>query len=308
MVKVKCDLTEKIFGRLKVLGQAEDYISPLGRHMAQWLCQCSCGSKPIVVQGASLTRGVTKSCGCLHKERCAELGKSRKKSNIYDLSGDYGIGWTSNKNNEFYFDLKDYDLIKDYCWYERVERGGYNPLVAYDPNTRKHIKMTAILGCKNYDHINKNPLDNRRSNLRHATISQNGMNVNLRTNNTSGITGVCWHKSKEKWFAYIEIENNRINLGYFSDFNEAVKARLRAEQKYYQEFAPQQHLYEKYGLLEVQSQREGHLFVCSHCLCAIEAHEGNQIYREWGVDPDDERQSKCDWCEESGFCTLNEIL
>lgn len=50
------------------------------------------------------------------------------------------------------------------------------------------------------------------------------------------------------------------------------------------------------------------LWICNHCLCAIEAHEGNQIYREWDVDPDDERQSKCDWCEESGFCTLNEII
>ena len=50
------------------------------------------------------------------------------------------------------------------------------------------------------------------------------------------------------------------------------------------------------------------LWVCNRCLCAIEAHEGKQIHREWDVDPDDERQSKCDWCEESGFCTLNEIL
>ena len=51
-----------------------------------------------------------------------------------------------------------------------------------------------------------------------------------------------------------------------------------------------------------------HLWVCNRCLCAIEAHEGKQIHREWDVDPDDERQSKCDWCEETGFCTLNEIL
>ena len=50
------------------------------------------------------------------------------------------------------------------------------------------------------------------------------------------------------------------------------------------------------------------IWVCNHCLCAIEAHEGNQIYREWGVDPDDERRSKCDWCENSGYCTLYEIL
>ena len=36
--------------------------------------------------------------------------------------------------------------------------------------------------------------------------------------------------------------------------------------------------------------------------------EGYLPHREWDVDPDDEDQSKCDWCEESGFCTLNEIL
>ena len=51
-----------------------------------------------------------------------------------------------------------------------------------------------------------------------------------------------------------------------------------------------------------------HLWICDRCLCAIEAHEGKQIHREWDVDPDDEHQSKCDWCEETGFCTLNEIL
>lgn len=313
MIKVKKDLTGRTFGRLTVLRQVEDYISPSGEHKAQWLCQCACGSNPIVVQGRSLTRGLTKSCGCLKKERGVELGKSSKKSNIYDLSGDYGVGWASNTNNEFYFDLEDYDRIKDYCWYERIEKGGYNPLVAYDPNTRKHIKMTAILGCKNYDHINKNPLDNRRNNLRAATISQNGMNSNIQTNNTSGITGVCWHKSKEKWTAYIYLNKHHINLGYFSNFSEAVKVRLRAEQKYYGEFAPQKHLYEQYGVLEEQSQRADHLWVCSHCLMAIESHEGRQVTLRHDIDLEYDEEnfdkaSKCDWCGEEGHDTLYELV
>lgn len=51
-----------------------------------------------------------------------------------------------------------------------------------------------------------------------------------------------------------------------------------------------------------------HLWVCDHCLCAIESREGCLPHCEWDVDPDDEDQSKCDWCEETGFCTLNEIL
>ena len=38
--------------------------------------------------------------------------------NKYDLSGEYGIGWTHNTEHEFYFDLEDYDIIKYYCWYD----------------------------------------------------------------------------------------------------------------------------------------------------------------------------------------------
>ena len=41
--------------------------------------------------------------------------------------------------------------------------------------------------------------------------------------------------------------------------------------------------------------------VCPFC-------EQENVYPNWDVDPDDERQSKCDWCENSGYCTLNEIL
>ena len=48
--------------------------------------------------------------------------------------------------------------------------------------------------------------------------------------------------------------------------------------------------------------------MCSRCLAAIESHEGNQATMEHYVDEDDEEESKCDWCEESGFFTLNEIL
>ena len=42
MVKVKEDLTGKTFGMLTVLRQAEDYITPQGIHISQWLCECSC--------------------------------------------------------------------------------------------------------------------------------------------------------------------------------------------------------------------------------------------------------------------------
>ena len=40
------------------------------------------------------------------------------KYNKYDLLGSFGVGWTTNTNKEFWFDLEDYDKIKDYCWAE----------------------------------------------------------------------------------------------------------------------------------------------------------------------------------------------
>lgn len=41
-------------------------------------------------------------------------GKKNKRYNRYDLTGEYGIGYT-NQGVEFYFDLEDYDKIKEYC-------------------------------------------------------------------------------------------------------------------------------------------------------------------------------------------------
>ena len=57
-----------------------------------------------------------------------------KKYNTYDLTGEYGIGYTS-KDEEFYFDLEDYDKIKDYCW--RITMQGY--VRAYSPKTKIRI-------------------------------------------------------------------------------------------------------------------------------------------------------------------------
>lgn len=60
------DLTGKKFGRLTVIEQVEDYVSPSG-HKHMWKCQCECGNTTKVI-GSSLTSGVTKSCGCLQTE------------------------------------------------------------------------------------------------------------------------------------------------------------------------------------------------------------------------------------------------
>lgn len=59
--------------------------------------------------------------------------------------------------------------------------------------------------------------------------------------------------------------------------------------------------------IEESVEEDRPLRVCRSCLMGIEAHEGNQHAKTIYVDEDEEEESKCDWCEESGFDTLYEI-
>lgn len=249
MVKVKEDLTGMTFGRLTVICQAEDYIAPNGKRSAKWLCQCECGSDPISVKQSNLKDKTTRSCGCLHKEISQYVCKvNMHKTNKYDLSGDYGIGWTSNTNHEFYFDVEDYDLIKDYCWTAREPVKGYIRVETTINN--KSINMSQLLMGKNdIDHIDRNPMNNRRSNLREATRSQQGMNRKKQNNNTSGFIGVYWNKREGKWMAALKINGKSKHLGYFSNKHDALIARLKAELKFFGNFAPQRHLFEEYNII-----------------------------------------------------------
>ena len=53
-------------------------------------------------------------------------------------------------------------------------------------------------------------------------------------NNTSGVKGVSWNKEKGAWDAYINLHGGRIRLGRYTKFEDAVKARKRAEEEYFQ--------------------------------------------------------------------------
>lgn len=106
MVKTKEDLTGKVFGRLTVIEQTDDYIDKKGQHYARWLCECNCPNHNMIkVRTSALKSGNTTSCGCFHTELVQSIGINNKLTNKYDLSGEHGIGWTTNTNREFYFDL-----------------------------------------------------------------------------------------------------------------------------------------------------------------------------------------------------------
>ena len=86
------------------------------------------------------------------------------------------------------------------------------------------------------DHINGNGLDNRRANLRLATVAQNAWNSRKR-NPRSGYKGVCFASDKGLWRAAIVCHGRKIHLGYFKDKITAAKAYDSAAIKYYGEFA-----------------------------------------------------------------------
>lgn len=232
------DLTGKRFGKLLVIERVENHIKPNGQQVAMWLCLCNCGEKTIV-STYNLTHDKTKSCGCLREE------SHNKKYNKYDLSGEYGIGWTSNTNKEFYFDLEDYDKIKDYCWFESNNNYILSP--QSNRNTNIPIHRIIMLNENNLnnteidiDHIRGNTSrnDNRKSNLRIATRTENLRNQTYRSNSTSGFIGVSFRKDRNKWRAYINVDNGKqLSLGMFDDYTEAVKTRILVEQKYFGEFA-----------------------------------------------------------------------
>lgn len=82
------------------------------------------------------------------------------------------------------------------------------------------------------DHINRKKSDDRWKNLRHVPHVCNAKNRGIHKNNKSGVTGVSWNTLTNNWYASIMVNGNTKNLGYYNDFDEAVLARLAAEQHF----------------------------------------------------------------------------
>lgn len=87
------------------------------------------------------------------------------------------------------------------------------------------------------DHKNRNSLDDKFSNLRLATCSQNNSNRGTPSHNTSGRKGVHWNKQSNKWLAKIKIKGKVIYLGFFDNLDKAGEAYVNASKKYFGEFS-----------------------------------------------------------------------
>ena len=182
--------------------------------------------------------------------RLIKGSKINKKYNKYDLkSFEYEVGYT-NKGQEFYFDLEDYDKIKDYCWSVSTRKeNNYKTLVARDCKNNKVVRFAnIIMGCLYVDHINNNTLDNRKENLRICSQKENLKNQSKPINSTCPFMGVSYSEKRDNYTSRIGYNKKKIHLGTFTNLDDAIIARLKAEKKYFGEFAPQKDLFEKYRI------------------------------------------------------------
>lgn len=79
------------------------------------------------------------------------------------------------------------------------------------------------------DHIDGDCTNDRIENLRQATVSENNRNKKINSKNTSGKVGVTFYKRTGKWRAWIKIDGRTHSLGYFAEKQDAISARIKAE-------------------------------------------------------------------------------
>ena len=120
--------------------------------------------------------------------------------------------------------------------YNNSSNKPYRHICANQQRYRAHrlafLYMTGGFPEDQVDHEDGNGLNNAWSNLRPVTSAENAKNMRKRDNNTSGVTGVYWHKKGKKWQAKIMLDGRGIHLGLFLSKEDAIAARKAAEVTY----------------------------------------------------------------------------
>jgi hypothetical protein len=227
-------LISKKYNRLTIIDIDKDKST---KNRKYYICLCNCG-KFKSIRKDHIISGRSKSCGCLQKEKVSEVNKViHSKINLTEDYGRYIKIFFFNTDNFTIIDKDDYKKIKDYCWTELAYKtSSYAVTCINNKLVRLHNLIMTYSNEYEIDHKNNNSLDNRKSNLRIATHAENNWNKGLRSNNTSGVTGVYWVKNLNKFRSEIKVKGKRIHLGYFDNIESAKKVREEAEIKYFGDF------------------------------------------------------------------------
>lgn len=144
------------------------------------------------------------------------------------------IPLTQNK-----FAIVDEDMEQSLSTHRWCVNNGYARRADYSTGSPVAIFMAVAImnppAGTEVDHINGNPLDNRRENLRIVTPQNNARNK-VHRKNSSGYTGVTWVKRINRWQATITVNNKTLNLGYFDIPRDASDAYQKAAAEHFGEF------------------------------------------------------------------------
>jgi hypothetical protein len=152
-------------------------------------------------------------------------------------------------------DDEDYERLISYSWQAKPNKDGFKAYAVRKRNKKLEF-MHRVIMCVNdsdihIDHINGDTMDNRKSNLRICSRSQNGGNrVRNRSMSSSKYKGVNFHKRDKLWTARINKNGKSMWLGYFNNEIDAAKAYNKAAEEVFKEFAKLNIIEEPYAQKE----------------------------------------------------------
>lgn len=212
----KIDMIGKKYGRLLVLEKTDKKISN-GTYI--YKCRCDCG-KELELPSAYLRSKHNTSCGCYRKEY---MSAKQKKYNKIEIDGDIAKIYFFNTDRYAIIDTEDIDKVKDYCWYDEKEK--YYPSACINGKKVNMHRLIKPNDDKRFvtDHINRNPLDNRKSNLRIVTQCVNCQNTGIRITNTSGHKNISYLTTRNVYVVSIKKNHKNHYVGSYRDLETAVQ-------------------------------------------------------------------------------------
>lgn len=201
------DLVGQKFGMLTVIAQAPSTASGQRR----WVCQCDCGAEKIVL-GHNLKRGTTVSCGCKRKKDLT--GQKIGKLTVLERSDQYAT--RGKRKNQLWKCLCDCGAIT---------------YKATDTLTNPEISM-----CKKCAGIYAAAKARDNAGFEGGTQLAKIKIESDKSDNLSGVRGVYYDGKTGKYRARLKFRRKLYNLGYFTNLEDAVKARKLAEEQIFEKF------------------------------------------------------------------------
>ena len=146
--------------------------------------------------------------------------------------------WVTLSRGRFaLIDAADEPLVSSYRWNLNASGSGYAIAVPdRERGTPAFLMHRLIMDAPPHltvDHINGNGLDNRRCNLRLATIAENAQNIRRNRASLTGVRGVCWEPKRKKYRAKVQLGNKIVWRRRFDTLEEAEAAVKEARRQFY---------------------------------------------------------------------------